>query len=52
MPYQVGITKVIDTPPYHSLQNMKIYKFEEVTWSEEEIMKRRQEKGVKPKLEY
>jgi branched-chain amino acid transport system substrate-binding protein len=52
MPYQVGITKVIDTPPYHSLQNMKIYKFEEVTWSEEEVMKRRQEKGVKPKLEY
>lgn len=37
MPYQVGITKPIDTPPYHSLQNMRIYSGEEVSLTPEEI---------------
>jgi branched-chain amino acid transport system substrate-binding protein len=37
LPYQVGLTKVIDEPPYHSLQNMKIYSGEEVSLTPEEL---------------
>ncbi|MEM2356603.1 MAG: ABC transporter substrate-binding protein [Nitrososphaeria archaeon] len=45
LPYQVGITKIIDQPPYHSLQNMKIYSGEEVSYTEEELRALRKAKG-------
>jgi branched-chain amino acid transport system substrate-binding protein len=37
MPYQVGETKVIDQPPYHSLKNMRIYSGEQVSLTAEEL---------------
>lgn len=37
LPYQVGETTVIDTPPYHSLKNMRIYSGEEVSLTPEEL---------------
>ncbi len=37
LPYQVGETKVIEEPPYHSLKNMRIYSAEEVSLTPEEL---------------
>jgi hypothetical protein len=37
LPYQVGETTVIDTAPYHSLKNMKIFSGEQVSLTDEEL---------------
>jgi ABC-type branched-subunit amino acid transport system substrate-binding protein len=37
LPYQVGETEVIDTAPYHTLKNMRIYSGEQVSLTDEEL---------------